>query len=321
MSGATITNTSHCFQAANSNNTVKTHIIPTAGHGTRLDEATYATSKNLHLVGGRPLILPAVEEALLAGAEQVVLVCSEEHLEAYKRQFDPSGARRGAIAGKPEMLENLQKVEKMAERIDFVVQDQSQGKGLGYAVSLAYPYVPAGSDVAILLPDDYIVTLPSEESEALSSMLTHYQTGTISVACLQVPPEAIKDYGCFQFPEGVDLKNMAESTQFTGVVEKPSADVAPSNVAAMGRYILPYGIFEAIQNTRPDKGGETQLTDAIDSLRESGVAAFAAQFKGQRFDCGKPEGLGEANFLLYLNRHPELLSQPKFGLPASTPAN
>lgn len=238
-------------------------IIPVAGEGKRMKRLTRVVPKNLLPLGYETLIDYAVNEALsVRSVQRVHIICSPKHLEMYIAQFSD--------------------IPEIQQKLNFIVQEKPLG--LGHAVLQAREFV-TGS-VAVILPDDYVAPVQGVEQDVLKQMCVSY-TGGMSVAAMRVPNEYIHRYGAFKLEKIFD--ESASMHQAIGIVEKPKEN-APSNLAAIGRYILPRKIFNALVHTKAGAGGEIQLTDAIEETRQSGTPLYAVTFEGTRYDCGNPEG-------------------------------
>ena len=262
---------------------VRKAVIPAAGLGTRFLPATKAVPKELLPLYDKPLIQYAVEEAVGSGIEEIVLVTSEdkESLEAY---FQPYPQLENSLRGKvpPELLEEVVGLGTMA-RVSSVRQEQPLG--LGHAVLTAREAV-GDEAFAVILPDDVIF----DSRPALARMLEVYgQRGGGVIAVEEVPPERVSSYGVIN-PEALSEREY----RIRGLVEKPTLEEAPSNLAIVGRYILPAAVFDALERTPPGAKGEIQLTDGLGILLES-HQLFAHRLQGERHDGGTPAGLLKAS--------------------------
>lgn len=261
---------------------ITTAIIPVGGLGTRMLPATMSTSKNMLNVGSRSLIEYAVEEALSAGCETVVIVCGPEDVDSYRNQFQLRDALKEKVGSKEDLQEAVAPLLEMGEHVRFVVQDEALG--LGHAIYQANEYVK-DRPFAVILPDDLI--LDGLEPSALPSMVDSYQGG-IAVAAMPVSEEDTKKYGVFRLARDADTE--ADAIHAIGMVEKPQSN-PPSNLAAIGRYILPSEVMNLLSEGKKGAGNEIQLTDALDEMVSSGQAQlFATRFRGERFDCGNKLG-------------------------------
>lgn len=249
--------------------TLRTVIIPAAGKGTRLMPATKVTAKELLPVFDRVAIDFAVEEALCAGAERIIVVISLS--KASIRTY------LGTVAGIADPDGNPTGRQENCAEIVYAYQDKPLG--LGHAILCCRDIVLPGP-VGVILPDDIIM-----EQNALAEMSGKYRGGHM-VAGMSVSAKDAAQYGIFR----VSGLPVDRCIQVSGMVEKPAPGTAPSSLAAVGRYILDSMIFDVLSHTPPGKGGEVQLTDAI-SIAGLAVPLTAFRFSGTRFDCGNHDGL------------------------------
>jgi UTP--glucose-1-phosphate uridylyltransferase len=254
---------------------VKKAVIPAAGLGTRFLPATKAQPKEMLPVVDKPTIQYVVEEAVGAGIRDILIVTGRGK-RTLEDHFDRSFELEYYLeeGGKHEDLKQVREITEMAV-IQYI--RQRDPLGLGSAVATAEPHV-AGEPFAVLLGDDIVLGT----DPLLARMIEVYERyGRSVIAVQQVPREDIHLYGAVE-PEYVE-DNLA---RVVDIVEKPSQEEAPSNLAAIGRYVLTPEIFDAIRQTPPDTRGEVQLTDAIGLLaREQAVYAYV--FEGTRYDIGK----------------------------------
>lgn len=272
---------------------IKKAVFPVAGMGTRFLPATKANPKEMLPVVDKPLIQYAAEEAVAAGIETLIFVTGrnkrsiEDHFDtAYELE------RELEAKSKVRMLEVLRNI--LPKHVNCVFIRQSQALGLGHAVLCAKPVVN-NEPFAVILADDLI---NFSDKPCLSQMVELFNFQHCSILGSQkVPMEDVSSYGIV---EGVELKpNLME---VSGIVEKPSIETAPSNVAVVGRYILTPRIFELLGNISTGAGNEIQLTDAIaELLKEQRVLAY--NFKGKRFDCGSKIGYLKAQVEFALEHH------------------
>ena len=262
---------------------VRKAVIPAAGLGTRFLPVTKAVPKELLPLFDKPLIQYAVEEAVLSGIEEIILVTSEDK-EPLERYFEPHPQLEESLRGKvsPELLEEVERLGKLA-RVSFVRQEQPLG--LGHAVLTAREQV-GDEAFAVILPDDVIF----HRTPALAQMLEVYnRRGAGVIAVEEVPSERVSSYGV------IDPESLSEGEyRIRGLVEKPPPEEAPSNLAIVGRYILPSAVFHALERTTPGAKGEIQLTDGLALLLES-HHLFAYKLNGERHDGGTPMGLLKAS--------------------------
>ncbi len=264
---------------------IRKAVFPVAGLGTRFLPATKTVPKEMLPIIDRPLIQYAVDEAIDAGCDTLIFV-TNRYKHAVADYFDKAYELEQKLekAGKTEQLELIRNVLPPGVRAVFVIQHEALG--LGHAVLCAKPVV-GNEPFAILLPDDLIWNRGA--SGALKQMADAAQSsGASMIAVEDVEADQTGSYGIV----ATDPFSGREG-RIRGIVEKPQPDVAPSNLAVVGRYVLSPRIFDLLESTPPGAGGEIQLTDAIATLlTEEAVHAF--RFKGTRFDCGTHLGLIEA---------------------------
>lgn len=270
-------------------------VFPVAGLGTRFLPATKVVAKEMLPVLDRPLIQYAVDEAVDAGADTLVFV-TNRYKHAIADYFDSAYELEETLerAGKHELLSLVQGLLPPHVRCVYVTQEQALG--LGHAVLCAKPVI-GDEPFGVILPDDLIVSEGGSALRQMAELAADQDAGVLAVE--EVPRVDTGKYGI------VDVGGARESAAvIRHVVEKPKPENAPSNLAVVGRYVLPARIFELLESTRPGAGGEIQLTDAIAALlRESKV--LACRFDGTRFDCGHKAGLVRAT-LHFALQDPEL---------------
>jgi UTP--glucose-1-phosphate uridylyltransferase len=267
-------------------------IFPVAGLGTRFLPATKSVPKEIMTLVDRPLIQYAIDEARAAGITEFIFVTSRGKgaLEDY---FDhaPQLEAQLEAKGKTQLLETLQNTNMESGAVAYVRQHKAMG--LGHAVWCARRLV-GNEPVAVLLPDDVIAA----EKPCLQQMVEAYaETGGNMVAAMEVPPEKTSAYGVLDVAE--DHGNMVS---VKGMVEKPAAGTAPSNLAVIGRYILSPQVLENLHQTQAGAGGEIQLTDAIAHEIGASNNVYGYRFRGQRFDCGSKAGFLQATVSFGLAR-------------------
>ncbi|MFF0789427.1 UTP--glucose-1-phosphate uridylyltransferase GalU [Streptomyces spiralis] len=262
-------------------------VIPAAGLGTRFLPATKATPKEMLPVVDKPAIQYVVEEAVSAGLDDVLMVTGRNK-RPLEDHFDRNYELESALEKKGD-AERLAKVQESSDLATMHYVRQGDPKGLGHAVLCAAPHV-GHEPFAVLLGDDLI----DPRDPLLQRMIEVQETyGGSVVALMEVAPEQIHLYGC----AAVEATPDSDVVQVTGLVEKPSAAEAPSHYAIIGRYVLDPHIFDILRKTEPGRGGEIQLTDALQKLAEThSTAATAAGsvggpvhgvvFKGRRYDTG-----------------------------------
>lgn len=264
-------------------------VIPAAGFATRFLPVTKAIPKELLPIVDKPVLQYIVEEAAAAGLADVTLVTAPGK-EAMVDYFDARADLDNALKakGKDEMLARVKAPESIAE---ITAIRQGGAKGLGHAVGRAAGHV-GDEPFAVLLGDEFY------EADLLPRMIDlQAETGGIVLALLEVPQEDVVRYGV----AAVEATDDADIVTVTGLVEKPAVEDAPSNLILIGRYVLPGAIFPVIDQTAPGRGGEIQLTDAMDTLRDKGTPVHAVVYRGRRYDTGEP--------VAYLQTLVELASQ------------
>jgi len=272
---------------------VRKAIIPAAGLGTRFLPATKAQPKEMLPIVDKPTIQYIVEEAVASGIEDIIVI-SGRGKRAIEDHFDKSYELEETLAKKEkyDMLEIVQSITNLAD-IHYI--RQKEPKGLGHAISLAHSFV-GEEPFAVLLGDD-IVEADEPCLKQLIDVYNEYHCSIIGVH--DVPIEDVSKYGIIKPAEGTDF---GESIQaIDSLVEKPRVEEAPSNLAIMGRYVLTPEIFPILENQEPGKGGEIQLTDAIQRLNEQ-EQVLAYNFKGERYDIGGKLGFVQATIDFALNR-------------------
>ncbi len=270
-------------------------VFPVAGLGTRFLPATKVVAKEMLPVLDRPLIQYAVDEAVDAGADTLVFV-TNRYKHAIADYFDKAYELETELSarGRDEMLALVQGTLPKHVRCVFVTQPEALG--LGHAVLCARPVI-GDEPFGVILADDLIWNGGAGAGRPgalrqMAAVAAREQAGVLAVE--EVPREQTDKYGIV---DAVPISERAARVRL--VVEKPKPEVAPSNLAIVGRYVLPARIFDLLENTRPGAGGEIQLTDAIEALlHESSVLAY--RFEGTRFDCGNKLGLVKATLAMAL---------------------
>ena len=270
-------------------------IFPVAGLGTRFLPATKSVPKEIMTLVDRPLIQYAIDEAREAGIKEFIFVTSRGKgaLEDY---FDHSPVLEQELRkkNKTELLALLKSTNMESGAIAYIRQQRALG--LGHAVWCARRLI-ADEPFAVILPDDVIAA----ETPCLKQMVEAYEeTGGNMVAAMEVSPEETASYGVLDVKE--DMGNMVS---VKGMVEKPPAGEAPSNLAVIGRYILSPNVLGNLNRLISGSGGEIQLTDAIADEIEQEHPVYGFRFKGKRFDCGSKAGFLRATVAFALDR-PEL---------------
>jgi UTP--glucose-1-phosphate uridylyltransferase len=271
--------------------TVRKAVIPAAGLGTRFLPATKSSPKEMLPVVDKPAIQYVVEEAVVAGLDDVLIITGRNK-RAVEDHFDRNFELEHLLehTGKHELLEQVRFTSDLAH-IHYV--RQRDPLGLGHAVSVARHHV-GNEPFAVLLADDIMV----DDAALLRSMLDLYACHGSSVVALQeVAPEEISSYGCVE-PAAVRPDGIVEIKR---IVEKPPREQAPSNLAVIGRYVFTPDIFDALDRIDPGAGGELQLTDAIALLLER-QRVYGRVVDGGRYDVGQKLDFLRVNVELALDR-------------------
>lgn len=274
---------------------IKKAVFPVAGLGTRFLPATKASPKEMLPVVDKPLIQYAVEEAVEAGMDQMIFITGRSK-RAIADHFDKAFELEHELEakGKEELLRIVRSI--VPDHVSCIYLRQAEALGLGHAVLCALPVV-GNEPFAVILADDLI---DGGDQSCLAQMVNVYEYQGRSVLGVErVPQEETNKYGVVKASQLEDHVFKVES-----IVEKPSPDKAPSNLAVVGRYILTPRIFDKLQSTQKGAGGEIQLTDAIAALLEE-EQVLAYEFQGKRYDCGSKIGYLEAT-VEYALKHKEL---------------
>ena len=267
-------------------------VIPAAGLATRFLPATKAVPKELLPVVDRPVLQYIVEEAASAGINDILLVTGRGKTSMIDH-FDRRPDLEARLEEKGD-LDRLEAVRRPGELAEIFACRQGEPLGLGHAVSVGQSHV-GDEPFVVMLGDEFM----DEDSPLLPAMLDlQAATGGIVLAFIEVPTELVSRYGIASVAPATDvpadLAAEHEIVRVTGLVEKPPVDQAPSNLAVVGRYVLPATIFDAIRRTGPGSGGEIQLTDAMATLLAEGTPVHGVVFRGVRYDTGTPAGYLEA---------------------------
>jgi UTP--glucose-1-phosphate uridylyltransferase len=267
---------------------IKKAVITAAGWGTRFLPVTKSQPKEMLPLLDRPIIQYSVEEVIACGVELVVIVTAlgKRAIEDY---FDCNYELEQVLEQKGE-AKLLESVRRSSNMVDIGYIRQKGQFGLGHAVLTAKNMI-GNEPFALLLPDD----LFERKEEVLKNMIQVYEKyGSTVVAVKPVTDKEISRYGI------IDGRKIGNRTyQVTDLVEKPPPEKAPSNLAIMGRYVLVPEIFKILENTKPGKNGEIQLTDALQTLLQN-QPLYAYEFEGERYDAGTPLGLLETTIALGL---------------------
>lgn len=262
--------------------TVKKAIIPAAGLGTRFLPATKAQPKEMLPILDKPTIQFIIEEAVASGIEEILIITGRNK-RAIEDHFDKSVELDLQLeqGNKTDLLEIVRNISNMAD-IHYI--RQKEPKGLGHAISCAKAFV-GNEPFAVMLGDD-VVDSETPCLRQLINCFNEYKTSILGVQ--EIPHEDVSKYGIV---EGFHIEDRVHKVR--NLVEKPSAEEAPSNIAILGRYIITPEIFNILENTPPGKGGEIQLTDALNTLIER-EAMYAYNFQGRRYDVGDKLGFLQA---------------------------
>lgn len=284
---------------------VKKAIIPAAGLGTRFLPATKAQPKEMLPIVDKPTIQYIIEEAVASGIEEILIItgrnkkCIEDH-------FDKSIELELELekSGKEDLLELVRNISDM---VDIHYIRQKEPRGLGHAIHCAKTFV-GNEPFAVLLGDDVV----DSETPCLKQLIDCYSEYNTTILGVQtVPEENVSKYGIV---DGIHIEDRVYKVK--DLIEKPSLEEAPSNIAILGRYIITPEIFNILENTKPGKNGEIQLTDALKNLIGK-EAMYAYNFEGKRYDVGDKLGFLQAtiefalkkeelreDFIDYLNTKP-----------------
>ena len=272
---------------------VRKAIIPAAGLGTRFLPATKAQPKEMLPIVDKPTIQYIIEEAVASGIEEILIItgrnkkCIEDH-------FDKSVELEMELE-KNHKDELLDLVRGISDMVDIHYIRQKEPRGLGHAILCAKAFV-GNEPFAVLLGDDVV----DSEVPCLKQLMDCYKEYKTSILGVQtVAKENVDKYGIV---DGIHIEDRVYKVK--NLVEKPSVEDAPSNVAILGRYIITPQIFDILSETKPGKGGEIQLTDALQTLIEN-EAMYAYNFEGRRYDVGDKLGFLQATVEFALKR-PEL---------------
>ena len=267
---------------------VKKAIFPVGGLGTRFLPATKSMPKEMLPIVDKPLIQYAVEEAANAGIEQFIFVTSRGK-SAIENHFDHSFELENNLLakGKRQTLASTQEMLKIPGSYAYVRQQEPAG--LGHAIWCARHLIQNES-FAVILADDLIFG-----QSTTKEMIKNYTSGNM-VAIMEVDKQKVSSYGIVK----VD-KSDKDLMQINQMVEKPSVENAPSNLAIIGRYILDHKVFDVLEKQERGASQEIQLTDAISSQLDN-VPCLGYRIKNERFDCGSKLGFLQANMSFALNR-------------------
>ncbi|MCP3910020.1 MAG: UTP--glucose-1-phosphate uridylyltransferase GalU [Actinomycetia bacterium] len=271
---------------------VRKAVIPAAGFGTRFLPVTKSVAKEMLPIVDKPAIQYVVEEAVAAGIEDILII-SARGKDSIADHFDRHIELEVFLEGKGKLAE-AREVRALGELADVTVIRQGEALGLGHAVGMARNHV-GHEPFVVMLGDD----LMHERAGVLRGMIEAYEARDASVvAFMEVARSEISAYGC---ASATPIDGESRLVRLEGLVEKPPADRAPSNLAVMGRYLFTPEIFDEIAKTQPGAGGEIQLTDAITALIGY-QAVYGYTFSDGRYDAGKKLDFVRATIELALER-------------------
>lgn len=259
---------------------VRKAVIPAAGFGTRFLPETKAMPKEMLPLVDKPTIQYIVEEILDSGIEEILII-SGHAKRAIEDHFDSSPELEQHLL-KQGKLEQLKQIRKISD-VKIHYTRQAYQRGLGDAILCAKDFID-GEPFGVILGDDVVYT--GTEEPALKQLMDQYdKTGGTVIGCQVVAPEKVSAYGI------IDGKPTGDENllQVKDMVEKPKLSEAPSRFAALGRYVITPEVFEILEETRPGKGGEIQLTDALRVMAHQGNV-YAYNFQGKRYDTGDKLG-------------------------------
>ncbi len=273
-----------------SNHIIKKCLFPAAGYGTRFLPATKATPKEMLPVLTKPLIQYGVEEAVDAGLNTMAIITGrgkraiEDHFDrSYELEHQIQGTSKEAL---------MTEIRSIITNCTFSYTRQSEMKGLGHAILMGETLI-GNEPFAVILADDLCT---NGHDNVLKQMIEVYEKYQCSVVAIEeVPMDQTDKYGVIA---GNLVDNTDDTYRVTDMVEKPDPKDAPTNMVIIGRYILTPDIFNILRETKPGKGGEIQITNALlEQAKQGKVIAY--KFKGRRFDCGSVDGFVEATNYFY----------------------
>lgn len=271
-------------------NKVRKAIIPAAGLGTRFLPATKAQPKEMLPIVDKPTLQYIIEEAVDSGIEEILIITGRNK-KSIEDHFDRSIELEMVLEEKGND-ELLKMVRNISDMINIHYIRQKEPKGLGHAIHCAKSFI-GDEPFAVLLGDDVV----DSEKPCLRQLMDVYEKYNCSILGVQpVNKEDVCKYGI------VDIKQIEDNIyKVNDLVEKPAIDKSPSNIAILGRYIINPSIFEILENTKPGKGGEIQLTDGLKELSQREVM-YAYAFEGRRYDVGDKLGFLQATIDFALKR-------------------
>jgi len=274
---------------------VRKAVFPAAGWGTRFLPATKAQPKEMLPLVDKPIIQYAVEEAVAAGIEQVIIVTSSQK-RAIEDHFDLSYELEHLLEEKGE-IEKLRQVRHISDLAQIAYVRQKEQLGLGHAVLMAKDLI-GNEPFAVILPDDVVIA----DRPCIGQLIhAYHQTHASVIAVMEVPHDETGRYGVIGSEPSEDVLDHGRLHKINRLIEKPALEDAPSNLAIIGRYVLTPKVFEKLEHTPRGAGGEIQLTDALqDLMQEQGIYGYA--FEGTRYDAGTTMGWLQATIDIALER-------------------
>ena len=273
---------------------IRKAVIPAAGFGTRFLPATKATPKEMLPIVDKPTIQFIVEEALESGIEEILII-SGHAKRAIEDHFDSAPTLEAELEkkGKTDLLALVRETADI--RVHYIRQRYM--RGLGDAIYCAKPFM-GDEPFAVLLGDDVVY---SPHNPALKQLIDIYNaTGSSVLGCQIVPKDKVSAYGIVD-GEKAEVNGFKDLVKVNDMIEKPTPAEAPSQLAVLGRYVIKPEIFDILEKTKPGKGGEIQLTDALKVLAKKDTV-YACDFKGQRYDLGDKLGFLKATVEFALRR-------------------
>lgn len=265
-------------------------IIPAAGLGTRFLPATKAQPKEMLPIVDKPTLQYIIEEAVESGIEEILIITGRNK-KSIEDHFDKSIELELELESKGK-IDLLKEVRKISDMVNIHYIRQKEPKGLGHAIYCARSFI-GNEPFAVLLGDDIVYS----DKPCLKQLIEIYEEYKTTILGVQeINRDDVIKYGI------IDGKDIDENIyKVKGLVEKPSVKTAPSNIAILGRYVINPAIFDILEHTKPGKGGEIQLTDALKVLIQK-EAMYAYNFKGRRYDVGDRQGFLEATVEYALRR-------------------
>jgi len=268
---------------------IRKAVFPVAGFGTRFLPATKAMPKELMPIVDKPLIQYAAEEAIAAGIDTLIFVTGRNK-RAIEDHFDSNNELETTLRAKGKDAEADMVRNIIPAGVECIFVRQAEQLGLGHAV-LCAERVVAGDPFAVLLADDFLTNY--EPGVTADLVQAYASSGKSQLSIMEVDGPDISKYG-------VVVPNRS-GAGITGLVEKPDAHDAPSNLASIGRYVLTPDIFDTLRDLKAGSGGEIQLADAINTHAQAG-SVETVRLNGRRFDCGSVDGFMEASIHQYQQR-------------------